>query len=79
MRIEERFNKRAAELVEVQPPTIQTGVELALGIKLTFYQLPGDDNDGRTLAMHMTPREALTMAQRLIETVNDLMLKDWQS
>jgi hypothetical protein len=66
MRIEEKFNKRTAELIEVQPPSFHAGPNFsALGIKATFFQLPGSD-DTRTLSVHMTPDEALLLAENLI-------------
>lgn len=65
MKIEEKFNKRSANLIEVQPPTVHTGAAYALGIRLTFYPVVSDP-DRRTLAMHLTPDEALEMAEGLI-------------
>ena len=65
MKIEEKFNKRDAKLIEVQPPSVKTGMGLALGIRLEFFTLPGDA-DMRTLKMHLTPDEALLMAELLI-------------
>lgn len=68
MKIEEKFNKRDAKLIEVQPPTHHVGPHYALGIRLTFYTLAGSD-DMRTIAMHLTPDEALQMAEGLIASV----------
>lgn len=65
VKIEEKFNKRDAKLIAVQPASIHTGAQYALGIKLEFFTLPSDD-DMRTLSMHMTPDEALEMAEGLI-------------
>lgn len=68
MKIEEKFNKRGAELLEVQTPTIHVGRYCSdLGMKVTFYRMPGED--GRMIAMHMTPDEALRLAGELIEAV----------
>jgi hypothetical protein len=65
MKIEEKFNKRSAELLEVQKPVIHVGPNHSdEGIKVTFYQMSGED--GRTLAQHMKPDEALEYAQSLI-------------
>lgn len=65
MKIEEKFNKRTAELIEVQPASIHAGPTHALGIKLEFFTLPGNA-DMRTISMYLTPDEALEMAGGLI-------------
>ena len=66
MRIEEKFNRRSAELIEVQQPTAHVGPNYSeLGIKLTFFTVPGND-DHRTIAMHLTVDDALQLAQELI-------------
>lgn len=71
MKIEEKFNKRAANLIEVQPPSIKANPHLALGIKATFYRLPGEE--ASTIAMHLTPDEALAMAVALTEAARKLL------
>jgi hypothetical protein len=48
MKIEEKFNIRSADLIEVQPASVHAGPQYALGIRLTFYTMPGDP-DRRTL------------------------------
>jgi len=68
MKIEEKFNKRDAKLIEVQSPSVTTGRHLALGISLAFHTLPGSD-DPRALRMHLTPDEALHLAELLISAV----------
>lgn len=65
MKIEKQFNKRAAALVDVQPPSVSTRPGLALGIRLTFNRGP-NDLDNSTIAMHLTPDEALALALQLI-------------
>lgn len=65
MKIDEKFNKRSAELIEVQYPSIRFGRHLALGMCIEFFCLPG--KDGRTLKMHLTPDEALQISAQLTE------------
>ena len=64
MRVEEKFNKRAADLVECQSMHVSSGAFLALGVKIACF--PVDHTDGRTLSIHLTPDEALTLARELI-------------
>lgn len=64
MKIERQFNKRAMELVEVQPASISTRGDLCLGIKATFHRLAGDD-DHSAISMHFTPDEALQLSIQL--------------
>jgi hypothetical protein len=65
MLIEEKFNKRSADLMEVQPPSFHVGPYYsALGIKATFHLIPGEDT--RTISAHMTPSEVLQLAENLI-------------
>jgi hypothetical protein len=69
MKIEEKFNKRSADLVEVQLPSVHLSpFEAELGIKLKFFTLRGSD-DLRTLAMHMTPDEGLEMVALLVDAL----------
>lgn len=73
MKIEEKFNKRTAGLVEVQPPSVFTGsVNSALGIRLMFFRVPGSD-DQSTLSMHMTPAEALQFAETLVSAARRMI------
>lgn len=65
MKIEEKFNKRSAEWLEVQRPVVRTGkFEAGSGVMLTFHLMPGPDS--RTLAVDMSPDEALQMAEDMI-------------
>lgn len=68
MRVEEKFNKRMAPLIEVQTPQVDSGIGLELGVRVRLYPLVDGSsvNDCRTLTMHLTPLEALEFAQRLI-------------
>lgn len=67
MKIEEKFNKRSAELIEVQQPLVDEGPHFALGIRVRNVQPSGAD--GRILCMHLTPDEAMGFARDLIEAV----------
>ncbi|MDN7179085.1 hypothetical protein M0D69_13890 [Caballeronia sp. SEWSISQ10-4 2] len=64
MKLEERFNLRSAQLVEVQKPSVRTGGGLALGIKVTF--IAAAEHDFRSIGLHLTPTEALQLAEDLI-------------
>lgn len=64
MKIEEKFNKRSAEFIEVQPAHISI---VAHSIKLQFFTVP-NTNDQRTISMYMTPDEALHFAEKLINS-----------
>lgn len=69
MKIEEKFNKRSADLIDVQLPSVNLKPhEADLGIKLEFFTAQGSD-DMRTLAMHMTPDEALSMVALLVDAI----------
>jgi hypothetical protein len=65
VKIDEKFNKRTANLIEVQPPSVRVGPQYALGIVAEFYTLPGDP-DQRTLKIHLTPAEALHLSEQLL-------------
>lgn len=75
MKIEEKFNKRSADLIAVQQPSISVGTAFALDIKLKFFTAPGVD-DLRTLSMHMTPYEALQLAESLINAARRSLDRD---
>jgi len=66
VKIDEKFNLKSAQLVEVQQPYVKRGPRFALGMSVEFYTAPGSD-DRRTLRLHLTPLEALKFAQDLIE------------
>lgn len=69
MKIEEKFNKRSAKLIDVQTPlVVHAGGGMALGIKLTATpeRDAGSIGSGEQLCIHMTPAEALELAQQLI-------------
>jgi hypothetical protein len=65
MKVEEKFNLRDAKLIECQTPFVASGPMYALGIKVEFFTYP-DDDDRRTLSMHLTPHEALKFAEDLL-------------
>jgi hypothetical protein len=66
MKIDEKFNKRGANLIEVQTPSVRGGPQYALGLVAEFFRLPGDA-DHSTIKLHMTPGEALHFAEELIK------------
>ena len=69
MKIEEKFNKRSADLIDVQLPSVRLRPDEAeLGIKLEFFTAQGS-NDQRTISMHMTPDEALEMMGLLVDAI----------
>jgi hypothetical protein len=65
VKVEEKFNRRDAKLIEVQMPSINTGPQCALGIRAEFFTMP-EDEDRRTLSVHLSPDEALELAEGLI-------------
>jgi len=71
MKIDEKFNKRSANLVETQPPSVRSGPHYSLGIVAEFFRLPGDD-DRSTLKLHMTKDEALFFAEMLVKHARNL-------
>lgn len=72
MRIQEKFNLRDAKLIECQSPFIASGPMYALGIKVEFFTHP-DDDDRRTLSLHLTPQEALKFAEDLLRAARSRM------
>jgi hypothetical protein len=66
VKIDEKFNKRGTNLIEVQPPSIRGGSQYALGMVAEFFRLPGGD-DHSSIKLHMTPGEALHLAEELIK------------
>lgn len=76
MKIEEKFNVRSANLVKVQPPHVGAGHRYSSeGVKLTFYRFP-DDPERNTISMHLTPRECMDMAERLLEAARRVLDSD---
>jgi hypothetical protein len=65
MKIEEKFNKRSADLVKVVP-VFFSGPQYAEGIKIEFSPSGNELFDPRVLRLHLTPEEALDMAEQLI-------------
>lgn len=68
MIIEEKFNKRAAPLIDVGAPWVAHGNHSCpKGIGVTFHEPHTGPNTGRNLTLHMTPEEALTFGRMLLE------------
>lgn len=70
MQIEEKFNKRGADLILVAPPTVHSGPPYPLGVELTYYE-PGAIEARRRLVIHMSPDEALAHAADLIQAARE--------
>ena len=62
MRVDEKFNLQSAKLVNCAQPVVESGIGLALGLKI---RLTAND-DGRGLSIHLTPEEALKLADDLV-------------
>jgi hypothetical protein len=73
MKIDEKFNLKAAKLVETFPMVKRGRTRFALGLCVEFRALPPEDR--RELRLHLTPLEALELAKDLIEAAH-LELKD---
>lgn len=73
MKIERNFNKRAAQLVDVQRPIVHHGKGDALGIAVMMA--PSHEQTGRSdigyLRMHLTPAEAIEFGLSLIHAGRD--------
>lgn len=68
MRLDEKFNKRAAGQVEVAGPVVHHGPQYDLGVRVTYYSDHASDKG--QLAMHMTAFEALALAAQLIDAAS---------
>ncbi|WP_338924416.1 hypothetical protein V0M98_32905 (plasmid) [Pseudomonas silesiensis] len=64
MKAEEKFNRKTANLLECQQPIVDSGGGLALGVRVRVFMVPGPDC--KTLSLHLTPDEALRMAEDLV-------------
>lgn len=72
MQIEEKFTKRkgtrrTADLVEVLAGTVRLSMphqEASMSVEFSTTHGPGHDEQ-RTIAMHLTPLEALQLAEQL--------------
>ena len=73
MKVERNFNKRAAQLIDVQQPHVAHGKGDPLGIGVTLFTAPAQDNRDEvgSLRMHLTPEEALTFGSDLIAEARD--------
>lgn len=65
MRVDEKFNRRTANLVDAQSPVVDAQYGNALGVRVRIFEAHG--GEARHLNMHLTPDEALTFARHLIE------------
>lgn len=74
MRMDQKFNKRTAQLIEIQNPHVKSDGIFALGMAVSFYSLPGEETG--TLNLHLTPLEALAFAENLISCAR-LSLKNY--
>ena len=70
MRIDRQFNKRSAPLVELRHGFVDHGLHLGLGVRVRFFPV---DNSIGCLAAHMTPHEALEMAEDLISHARKML------
>jgi hypothetical protein len=77
VKVEEKFNKRAAALIEVQAPLVDDGPGFTLGVRVRLH--PGNESggclDGRMLSMYLTPLEALEFAESLIGAARNRIRK----
>ncbi|AJD82942.1 hypothetical protein PJWF_00048 [Achromobacter phage JWF] len=63
MKADERFNKRASPLIEVNTFTVRSGAALAEGMVVELHELEGGNRD---LRIHLTPKEAIALAMELL-------------
>ncbi len=66
IKAENKFSKRGAALIGVQPPHVRGFHHRDQAIEISLYEEPG--GDGRELKIEMTAVEALDLAARLIDT-----------
>lgn len=62
MRVDEKFNLKSARLVNCEQPVVESGGGLALGMKIRITHAA----DGRGLNIHLTPEQALKLADDLV-------------
>ena len=63
MKVDEKFNKRAANQDDISAYTVHHGPQTDLGIRVTFYA--AHDSGKGQIAHNMTAYEALELAQEL--------------
>lgn len=73
MKVQERFNKRAADFVEVTQPNPIVTRDVKLGVVVKLYTVPGID--ARSLEIRMTPDEATKLAKDLIHSATNAFRK----
>lgn len=71
MLADEKFKKRGTRLVSCQQPEVRGSVSLALGMAITIYPVV-ESVDDRNFAIHLTPSEALQLAEDLIRIANEV-------
>lgn len=72
MRVDEKFNKRTAALIEVQQPVVDSKLDTFLGVRVRLFTCnEKHSGDGRELRMHMTPEEALRFAESLLAAARE--------
>ncbi|WKV22051.1 hypothetical protein Phage2-1_00050 [Achromobacter phage 2-1] len=64
MKADEKFNKRAAKLVDIQYAAVYDRSDLSEGMAIGFGENGGDERD---LRIHLTPQEAIKLAMELLE------------
>lgn len=72
MKVEEKFNKKSAALLECQPPEVQGGPGTLLGVQVRLYTLPGPES--RSLTLNLNPVESLKLAEDLIREARRALL-----
>lgn len=72
MRADEKFKKQSAKLVSCQQPVVQSSTSLALGMSITIYPAV-ESVDDRNFAIHLTPQEALQLAEDLTRVANEFI------
>lgn len=77
MNVDEKFNRSSkVKLVKVRTFQVQTQFNPLHSIKLRLYEAPKSDATGNTLGelkIHMTPQEALELAEALVQTARTVM------
>jgi len=63
MKVDEKFNKRAAKLVDVNAVMVRASPSSPEGVEMEFFEKHGDQRD---LRVHLTPKEAIDLAMELL-------------
>jgi hypothetical protein len=70
MRVDEKFKKQSAKLISCQQPVVRGSVSLALGMSITIHPAV-ETVDDRNFTIHLTPQEALQLAEDLVRVVKE--------